>query len=174
MPNIFIAIWSYPFPALEFLCVSAALGVSEDVVLMQLLDCVGGFHILMLGYAHKHVVTVTGTFSGPRTLQGPAPLLGVSRSSCNLGPTSGKLTWGQLLSLRWLGKFREGCHTGLVGTHPALQHCWLALHLLHAAGHSTLLFGQTGKERQRWHLPHGDILYHCVLPQFLYSVPTIC
>lgn len=49
-------------PALEFLCVSAALGVSEDVGLMQLLDCVGGFHILMLGYARKHVVTVTGTF----------------------------------------------------------------------------------------------------------------
>lgn len=44
------------------MCVSSALGVSEDVGLMQLLDCVGGFHILMLGYARKYVVTVTGTF----------------------------------------------------------------------------------------------------------------
>lgn len=51
-----------------------------------------------------------------------------------------------------------------VGTQPALQHCWLALHLAHAAGDSALLFGQTGKERQRGHLLHGDILYRCFLP----------
>lgn len=63
MPNIFIAIWSYPCSCVRVsVCVSAALGVSEDVGLMQLLDCVGGFHILMLGYARKYVVTVTGTF----------------------------------------------------------------------------------------------------------------
>lgn len=174
MPNIFIAIWSYPCSCIRVsvcLCCSWCLRGCRTYAAVGLCRKVPYPHAWVCAQACSHCDR--DLFRAP-TLWGPAPLLGVSRSSCNLGPTSGKLTWGQLLSLRWLGKFREGCHTGLVGTHPALQHCWLALHLLHAAGHSTLLFGQTGKERQRWHLPHGDILYHCVLPRFLYSVPTIC